>query len=516
MGTWDWHVPTGEVIFNERWAEMLGYTLAEIEPHVRSWEKLLHPDDAPAVTKILTAHLEGDTPLYQTEHRLLAKSGEWRWILDTGKVFTRDERGQPIRVVGTHQDITERKRAEAERERLLAAEREQRLQAETLAEVVLALTSHIDVEEVLDEILRQAQRVVPFITANIALLEGDSFYIVRGYGYEAFGCADLVATLGWPLTDLPLDAEAIQARKALVVLDTCSEPRWVKVPGTEWIRSFLMVPICLHERVLGVLHFDSDVAGQFTVEDAERLQPLVNAAAVALEGARLYDQVRQELAERTWAERELRQSEARHRALLHAVPDMILRLTREGIVVDLKPPADHVSLGFQLEGAAGDEVHKVVPAELADWILDCVRRTLDAGAMQSAEFQFPTSQGTRDYEGRFVVSGDNEVCTIVRDVTDRKQAETEREKLIAELQAALVQVRRLSGLLPICASCKKIRDDTGYWQQVEVYIRDHAEVEFSHGICPDCREKLYPRGDYPYLYTEPTERGDENLPGATR
>jgi AmiR/NasT family two-component response regulator len=68
----------------------------------------------------------------------------------------------------------------------------------------------------------------------------------------------------------------------------------------------------------------------------------------------------------------------------------------------------------------------------------------------------------------------------------------ELRRLNAELQAALAEVKTLSGLLPICASCKKIRDDQGYWQQVEVYICDHSEAEFSHGLCPDCAQKLYP------------------------
>jgi hypothetical protein len=74
----------------------------------------------------------------------------------------------------------------------------------------------------------------------------------------------------------------------------------------------------------------------------------------------------------------------------------------------------------------------------------------------------------------------------------RKQAEEEREGLIAELQKALSEVKALSGMLPICASCKRIRDDKGYWNHLESYIRDHSEAEFSHGICPDCVEKLYP------------------------
>ncbi len=70
--------------------------------------------------------------------------------------------------------------------------------------------------------------------------------------------------------------------------------------------------------------------------------------------------------------------------------------------------------------------------------------------------------------------------------------QAERERLLAELQDALEKVKLLSGYLPICASCKKIRDDQGYWQQIESYIRDHSEAEFSHGICPDCARALYP------------------------
>jgi FixJ family two-component response regulator len=78
------------------------------------------------------------------------------------------------------------------------------------------------------------------------------------------------------------------------------------------------------------------------------------------------------------------------------------------------------------------------------------------------------------------------------EIVQRKKAEEEREKVIRELQQALTEVKTLSGLLPICASCKKIRDDKGYWNQIEVYIREHSRAEFSHGLCPDCARKLYP------------------------
>ena len=79
---------------------------------------------------------------------------------------------------------------------------------------------------------------------------------------------------------------------------------------------------------------------------------------------------------------------------------------------------------------------------------------------------------------------------IARDIDDRKRHEQERERLISELQAALAQVKMLNGLLPICASCKKIRDDQGYWTQVEVYLMAHSQAEFTHGICPEC-DKQY-------------------------
>jgi len=80
---------------------------------------------------------------------------------------------------------------------------------------------------------------------------------------------------------------------------------------------------------------------------------------------------------------------------------------------------------------------------------------------------------------------------LFEDFTAHRQLEEERERLIGELQDALAKVKQLSGFIPICASCKKIRDDAGYWQQLEVYIRDHSEAEFSHGMCPDCGKKWY-------------------------
>ena len=76
-----------------------------------------------------------------------------------------------------------------------------------------------------------------------------------------------------------------------------------------------------------------------------------------------------------------------------------------------------------------------------------------------------------------------------RDITALKKLETEREKLINKLRQAIEKIKTLHGLIPICCSCKKIRDDKGYWQQIEMYMHEHADAEFSHGYCPECAKK---------------------------
>lgn len=93
---------------------------------------------------------------------------------------------------------------------------------------------------------------------------------------------------------------------------------------------------------------------------------------------------------------------------------------------------------------------------------------------------------------KLMIHGQESLLSTISDITFRKQADGEREKLIRELQDALSSVKTLSGLLPICSACKKIRNDTGYWEHIEEYIAKHSGADFSHGICPECARKLYP------------------------
>ena len=114
LGMWDWSPQTGAVVYSHLWAQMLEYRPDEIESDLNFFKQHIHPADLPGVVERLMEHVEGRSPQYQSEHRLRSKSGEWRWVLDRGKVTERDGNGLAVRATGVVSDITERKRAEQE------------------------------------------------------------------------------------------------------------------------------------------------------------------------------------------------------------------------------------------------------------------------------------------------------------------------------------------------------------------------------------------------------------------
>jgi len=128
-------------------------------------------------------------------------------------------------------------------------------------------------------------------------------------------------------------------------------------------------------------------------------------------------------------------------------------------------------------------------------LFDTALRTIKENIEKHQEESVTSTFGryiTIDYHFIPLTVADQEYLLLVAsDVTERKRAEQEQEKLVKELQKALSDVKTLKGIIPICASCKKIRDDKGYWEQIETYINKYSEADFSHGICPECKKKLY-------------------------
>jgi len=133
LGFWDWNIATGHAHYGGHWEKMLGYAPGELDPHVRIWKQLIHPDDLEGVSQILADHLECRSEVYAAEHRLRHKDGSWRWILTRGQVIARDADGTALRALGTHTDITERKHAE---ERLRESEERFRLLVESSSQAV--------------------------------------------------------------------------------------------------------------------------------------------------------------------------------------------------------------------------------------------------------------------------------------------------------------------------------------------------------------------------------------------
>lgn len=111
-GMWDWNVQSGGVFFSRRWKEMLGFAEDEIDNSLDAWKERVHPEDMPRVMVDLQAYFDGKTPGYANEHRLLCKDGSWKWVLDRGMLVSRTADGKPLRMIGTHADITKRKAAE--------------------------------------------------------------------------------------------------------------------------------------------------------------------------------------------------------------------------------------------------------------------------------------------------------------------------------------------------------------------------------------------------------------------
>jgi PAS domain S-box-containing protein len=212
---------------------------------------------------------------------------------------------------------------------------------------------------------------------------------------------------------------------------------------------------------------------------------------VEFEGQMVRLVVNEDITEGMRAEAELKKSEAKTRAILSAVPDIMFQISRDGTYLGFYANRSS-DLFLPPEKFVGKKIVEVMPSDLAELSMHHIARALDSGITQVFEYVLPMPDGVRHFEARLVASGADEVLAIIRDISDRRQAEAEREKLIVKLQEAAVNIKALSGLLPICAYCKKIRDDQGYWNQVEFYIRRHVEVQFTHGVCPDCARRIVP------------------------
>ncbi|HXR08405.1 MAG TPA: PAS domain S-box protein [Candidatus Acidoferrum sp.] len=208
-------------------------------------------------------------------------------------------------------------------------------------------------------------------------------------------------------------------------------------------------------------------------------------------------------------EREIRQAGARRErtrtlrkaawlaAIVDSMGEAVIGTDPAGIITSWNAGAERL-YGYAAEEAIGKAVELVVPPALHQK----TRRMLEEARQGGQVSEFETTvrlrrDGTKVDVSSAISAVKDETGQVMGaailavDITERKEAEEERKKMIQELTETLAQVRSLRGLLPICSSCKKIRDEKGHWQALETYISGHSQAEFSHSICPSCAQSLY-------------------------
>jgi len=185
-------------------------------------------------------------------------------------------------------------------------------------------------------------------------------------------------------------------------------------------------------------------------------------------------------------------------AIVDSMGEAVIGTDRAGNIISWNASAERL-YGYAEQEAIGKAIELVVPPALHQE----TRRMLESVRDGEPLSEFETTVRLRRDGTQVSVSsaisavkdGNGKVvgaAILAVDITERKQAEEERKKMIQELSETLAQVRSLRGLLPICASCKKIRDEKGHWEALETYISGHSQAEFSHSICPSCARRLYP------------------------
>ncbi|NJP06275.1 MAG: PAS domain S-box protein [Chloroflexaceae bacterium] len=372
-GMWDWHLPSGDVYYSPRWQTMLGYEANELAKHVSTWESLLHPDDQPLALERVNAYIQGDRPTFETEFRLHRKEGGWQWILARGKIVEYDEQGHPIRMIGTHTDITRLKEAEAQ---------------------LYESQAH----------LAKAQQMARIGSFRYDLNDAKVFFsshlcTMTGYGNVPLRMS---ADEAWQ-TVHPHD-RALLAQALTTVIEsrgkTALDIRAIKADGT--VMTF-------HEELEAILDEQDQVVEIF-------------AAA-------------QDITERTYMEQALRQSEARHRTLLSALPDLVFRIDQDGTFVDFKGSRTE-DLFLAPQVFLGKHYHEVLPLALSEQLQCAIGKARQSGGVERFEYQLSAATGQiTDYEARVIVGEDKHVFCVVRDISIYKQAKARVQQYAARTEA---------------------------------------------------------------------------------
>ena len=345
-------------------------------------------------------------------------------------------------------------------------------------------------EPVFDDLARLAAQLCGTPIAVISFMDRDRQWFKSRYGLE---------DSEYPRHNT-FCAQVILEDDLFIVPDPVRDERFVSSPavvGPAQARFYAGAPLRMPSgHVLGALSVLDRRPRTLRPGQKESLRALARQVVAQLELRRSIAELERAAVERARTEAALRKSEDRFHEFMNNSPAVAYIKDESGRFVYVNA---QTAKRFQIpaEGWIGRSDAELFGPAVARIVEENDLSVLNDGRSREVEEGMPTPDGKsrcwlshkfllRDADGRRQIGG------LSFDITDRKNAEQERERILSELQEALAAVKTLKGLIPICASCKNIRDDEGYWKQIEFYLCEHSELEFTHGICPACLERLYP------------------------
>jgi len=276
------------LIYNEAWKRIWAMSDEAIQEDLTHERKKLIFDQsdyylAEGMPDVERVYRQGGQTFLPELHTNGARPGAAKWVSQHFYAI-QNPGGGVNRVVIITEDITERKQMEQR-------ETENRALAEALRDTAAALNSTLKLEEVLERILINVGRVVPHNAVNIMLLKDGIANITRIQGYKELGVEAALKSMQLPLADMTFLRRMAENGLPVIVADTSAEPEWVAIPETSWIRSYAGAPIRIKDEPVGFLNLDSAQKGFYTAAHAERLRAFADQAAIAIENARLYEEV---------------------------------------------------------------------------------------------------------------------------------------------------------------------------------------------------------------------------------
>ncbi|HPR32789.1 MAG TPA: PAS domain S-box protein [Prolixibacteraceae bacterium] len=271
-GTWKWNIVTGITLFNETWAQMLGYSVEELEPtSIETWRSLCHPDDLAQSEEQLTRHFRGETAFYESEFRMKHKNGHWIWVLDRGKVSEWTDEGKPLWMSGTHQNITHHKNIE-----------ESLKLEEARLESLLRINQHPseNIQELLDFALNEAILLTGSQIGYIYFYsEETGKFTLNSWSKEVMHqCTVTDPQTTYELEKTGIWGEAVRQRKPILINDFAApDPLKKGTPeGHAPLKKFLTIPVVIDNKivaVVGVANKDED----YNASDIRQLQLMMDA-----------------------------------------------------------------------------------------------------------------------------------------------------------------------------------------------------------------------------------------------